>query len=619
MNETLNNPNEKMLIAFDHATKTSQVYMGMLERPRIFNNFENAAYFYREKAISTAREAIHVAVECNDEFTEVKAYKNLFDLLAFDMSVDGKKKLFAECYEPIINILQSIPAKGLQYYQLGHYATNLDIPSAGTFFEKAVELNNENILAEEIFTGNPQLVMHWLERYILDAEKNKQANEYEQLLNDLVKDSDNASDFYFKLAVLLKQQFKDRADHYFRLCIKAGYSAVVEDPTFFTEDYEAEFIEWFKNQLDSQNDIVKLRDICFAKLWESKEDGAFVRSKKLWAEALAEKDLAASCKAYGAFADEGFDWAENWLLDHIENKNAQDAIPDKIIEKWFKLEKKDKHLETCLGMLFVGGRCPELKGRKYYICASRYHLEKGEYVASLACFLKAFDSAEVDGTFDHAEYERELRNAVKSNYVSMITQVLSAKNLYSTANPLKIDTDSYSNFTRKKVNAADSLKLYFSENQFRETIFRGPDAKPCCTRYFLLQQMADISRDSDVEIFKQQEEALRNQARLELDDAIGAFDTMALFVWVTEHLYSESVNDNKAALSVLCKLIETANPNRLDIPYKVLLHYWHLSETDNKLLDTLLYWLFNDNKKVLDPWTEEFDSKTMMIKILESL
>lgn len=619
MNEILNNPNEKVLTAFDLAKKNAQIYMGTLERPHIFNNFEKAAYFYRENAITTARDAVRIAIECNDEISAVKAYKNLFDLLAFDMDVAGKKKLFAECYEPTVNILTSNSAKGLQYYQLGHCARNLDIPSADMFFEKAVELNNENVLVEEIFTGNPQLVMHWLERYILDAEKNKQADEYEQLLNNLVKDNDKASDYYFNLAELLKLQFKDRADRYFRLCIKAGYGAVVEDSTFFTEDYEAEFIEWFKRLLNSLNNVSKLKEICFAKLWESKEAGAFGRSKKLWAESLAEKNFAAGCKAYGAFANEGFDWAENWLLGHIEDKNAQEAISDKVIEKWFRQEKKDKHLETRLGILFVGGRCPELKSKKYYICTSRYHMEKGEYVASLACFLNAFSNEEVKDAFDHSEYERELRNAVKNNYVSMITQILSDKNLYSTINPLRIDTESYSNFTRKKVNAADSLKLYFSKNQFTETIFRGLDARPCCTRYFLLQQMADISGNSDIEIFKQQEHAFRNQARIELDDAIGSYDTMALFVWITERLYSESADNKKAALSVLCKLIEKASPGQMNIPYMVLLHYWRLNVEDHQLLDTLLYWLFNDNNKILDPWTEEFDSKTMMIKIFESL
>ena len=227
MNEILNNPNEKVLTAFDLAKKNAQIYMGTLERPHIFNNFEKAAYFYRENAITTARDAVRIAIECNDEISAVKAYKNLFDLLAFDMDVAGKKKLFAECYEPTVNILTSNSAKGLQYYQLGHCARNLDIPSADMFFEKAVELNNENVLVEEIFTGNPQLVMHWLERYILDAEKNKQADEYEQLLNNLVKDNDKASDYYFNLAELLKLQFKDRADRYFRLCIKAGYGAEI--------------------------------------------------------------------------------------------------------------------------------------------------------------------------------------------------------------------------------------------------------------------------------------------------------------------------------------------------------------------------------------------------------
>ncbi|SHN01801.1 hypothetical protein [Fibrobacter sp. UWB7] len=592
-------------------------YLGERERPVVFYQFDDAAYYYREKAISAVKNAINTAAECGDEISEVQAYKNLFDVIICNLETSEKKKLFKDCYEPLVNILTNDVAKGLLYYQLGHSSEKLDIPSE-SFFENAVKLNNKNVLDEDVFKTNPKFIFDWLELYLTDPAQKDTADEYEKLLTDIVENTESAGEYFYKMANLLKEKsLAERADIYYRLCIPLGYKNAVEDSTFFTENYEDEFIEWFNNQLEKQTDLVAIKNQCFVSLWKANEKNLFSRSKKLWAEKITDKDFKTGCREYSIFADDGFDWAENWLLAEIEDKNVQGAISDNVIERWFNAERKDEQRDIALGMLFVNGRCAHLKNsQKYYICISKYYLEKGEFMAALASFL-CTGKNEISVAFDYSDFEPVLRSAVKSHYVELIQQKIDEKIPGASRNPLPISTDSYGKFTEKKINGLTSLKQYIQTSRLTEKLFRSSTEKPNCTRYFLLNKMAVLAKNSDDIDFREQESSFREQAKLELKDAISDFDTMALCVWLEEHIYSEKADD-KATVTVLCDLIQKIEPKKLTAPYLLLANYWASKKIDDDIVPTVLSWIL-DNSNELDWFKSTTDLKELIKKTFEIL
>ena len=599
--------------SLDYALKCSEEYLGKRERPIIFNRYDDAAFYYREKTINAAKDAIKKAVENADEVAEVKAYKNLFDVLSNNLAGPEQKKLFNECFVPLVEMLTTDKAKGLLYYQLGHNSECLRLPSR-EFFENAVRLNNENVRAEDVFRKNPQFVYLWLERYFNDPEQKDLAKEYEDLLNGLVNGSEEAPEYYFKMGGLFKDNF-EHSDSYYRSCIKLGYKNVAEDPHYFTEDYEGEFVDWFKNRLKESSDVYSAKNTCFAELWKSKGDGAFSCSKKLWAETATEKDFSRGCNEYGVFADEGLEWAESWLLEHVEDKRAQDAISDKLIERWFRSEQNSQKYDSSLGLLFVGGRCTQLqKQGKYHMCISRYYMEKGEYVASMASFLRC--TKETIASF--VDYHRNLRHSVCDNYAVIIRKVVDEKKLYGSRNQIPIKMDSYEKFREMKIHDESSLGVYFNENRLVENVFRGPTDSPNCTRYFLLSHMAKLAENSEDIDFKSQENSFRNQAKKELDDAIGENDVMALFVWIEESLFSDSQEENNAAMSVLCDLIQSVSPQKMPLPYFLLANYWARRNIDDKIIPEILSWLFDDEDE-LDGWKTENDLNAVLKKTYEIL
>ena len=599
--------------SLDCALKCSEEYLGMRERPIIFNRYDDAAFYYREKTINAAKNAIETAVENADEVTEVKAYKNLFDVLSNNLAGPEQKKMFDDCYVPLVEILTTDKAKGLLYYQLGHCSESLQQPSS-EFFENAVKLNNENVLAEDVFRKNPKFVYLWLEHYFNDPEQKNLAKENENLLNSLVNGSEEAAEYYFKMGGLFKDDF-EHSDRYYRDCIKLGYKNVVEDPRYFTEDYEGEFIDWFKSRLKESTDIYSVMDLCFVKLWNSKESGAFSCSKKLWAEIVKEKDFSRGCNEYGTFADEGLEWAENWLLEHIEDKRAQVAVSDCLIERWFRSEQNSQKYDSSLGLLFVGGRCTQLqKQGKYHMCISRYYMEKGEYVASMASFLRC--TKETIASF--IDYHRDLRHSVCNNYAEIILQRAKEKNLFGSQNLIPAKIDSYDKFYDMKIHNVSSLGEYFNKNRLAENIFRERADSPNCTRYFLLNHMAKLAGSSGDIDFKSQEDSFRRQAKKELDDAICEYDVMALFVWIEESLFSDSQEKNNAAIRVLCDLIQSASPRKMPLPYFLLANYWSRRNVDDEIVPKVLSWLFDDGSE-LDSWKLDNDLNVVLKKTYEML
>lgn len=599
--------------SLDYALKCSEEYLGKRERPIIFNRYDDAAFYYREKTINAAKDAVKKAVENADEVAEVKAYKNLFDVLSNNLAGPEQKKLFNECFVPLVEMLATDKAKGLLYYQLGHSSECLRLPSS-EFFENAVKLNNGNVLAEDVFRKNPQFVYLWLERYFNDPEQKDLAKEYEDLLNGLINGSEEAPEYYFKMGGLFKDDF-EHSDSYYRSCIKLGYKKVVEDPRYYTEAYEGEFIDWFKSRLNESTDVYSVMNLCFAELWKSKGNGAFSCSKKLWAEIATEKDFSRGCNEYGTFADEGLEWAESWLLEHVEDKRTQVAMSDGLIERWFRSEKNNQKHDSALGLLFVGGRCPQLQNQgKYHMCISRYYMEKGEYVASMASFLRC--TKETIASF--VDYHRDLRHSVRNNYAEIILQRVNEKKLLGSQNLIPVKIDSYDKFHDMKIHEVSSLGVYFGENRLVENIFRGPKDSPNCTRYFLLKYMAEQARKSDDEVFKSQEESFQNQAAAELNDAIGEYDVMALFVWIEESLFSDSQEKNNAAMSVLCDLIQSASPRKMPLPYFLIANYWTRRNVDDEIIPKVLSWLFDDDSE-LDRWKLENDLNVVLKKTYEML
>lgn len=610
-NVTMNETKE----ALDCARAAVEEFLNVRVRPLVFNRFEDASFYYREKAVASTGAALDKAIECNDEMAEVELYKMLYDLLTETLTIEERQKLFCECFEPAAGLLTSDVAKGQLYYYLGHVSQDMGLSSSSTYYEKAVLLDNEKVLAEPIFKQSPQLVYNWLERYIAVPEKRVRAEEYETLLNSLVEGKTDAGEYYYKLGNLLKPISPERADSYYSKCIRLGYKAAIEDKSFCTEKFEDSFIDCC-DRLMSRGTADIAKDLSLAYLWNASSAGAFSKSKRWFSEKKAEQDFTGACKYYALFADEGFDWADAWLLGHIEDSPVQMSMSDRSIERWF--EQKNKEIEYALGVLFVKGRATYLDNdRKYHVCVSRYRWRKGEICASLASFFQISNKIAA-APLDYAGFERDLCSGVQQNYSKMITEVVQKHGLFGNLSLLPVDSNAYQQFADKKINSYSALSLYFKSNQLNEKLLRGHQDSPNCARYLLLKYMADFVKNSGDEIAQRQEGAFREWADRELLDAIRDGDAMALLLWIEEGVFSDKHDLQRSAIAALCKLIQTVPPKKMPVAYLLLAQVWTYMHIDDDIVPQILSWIL-DKQDDLEWWKSEHSLDEVVKKTFELL
>ena len=610
-NLTINEAKE----ALDGARAAVEEFLNVRVRPLVFNRFEDASFYYREKAVASTGAALDKAIECNDEMAEVELYKMLYDLLTETLTIEERQKLFGECFEPVAGLLTSDVAKGLLYYYLGHVSQDMGLSSSAAYYEKAVLLDNENVLAEPIFKQNPQLAYSWLERYIADPGKLDRAGEYETLLNGLVESKTDAGEYYYKMGNLLKPISPERADSYYSKCIRLGYKAVIEDKSFCTEKFEDSFMDCC-DRLMSRGTADIAKDLSLAFLWNANSAGACSKSKRWFSEKKAEQDFVGACKYYALFADEGFGWADAWLLGHIEEGPVQMSMSDRSIERWF--EQKNKEIECALGALFVNGRATYLgNDRKYHVCVSRYRWKKGEICASVASFFQIANKIDAAPS-DYAGFERDLCSGVRQNYSEMITEVVQKHGLFGSVSLLPVETNAYQKFADKKINACSALSLYFTANQLNEKLIRGHQDSPNCARYLLLKYMADFVKNSGDEIARRQEGAFREWAARELLDAIRDGDAMALLLWIEEGVFSDKRDLQRSAIAALCKLIQTVPPKKMPVAYLLLAQVWTHMRVDDDIVPQILSWIL-DKQDDLEWWKSEHCLDEVVKKTFELL
>lgn len=620
--ESLND--EKVVSALENATNSLGVYEGSQVRTLVFKEFSDANYYYRKKAVLATTQAVKIAEECGDEIAEVKAFDKMYQLLVGNLDTAEKVKFFQDCYLPITQVLKSDEAKGLQYYLMGHRGAELNIPEVPSFFKAAVACDNENVLQEDVFRCNPELVFHWLECFAGCVGKETRAVEYEKLLNNLVKNTADVGAYYYRMACLCKDKQLPQADYYYRECIKLGYKDVVEDPIFCKVDYEREFMEWFNNDPECQRDIEFGIKKCFKNLWASATPTVFESSKKWCAQTSLQASFVEGCKRYSCFADEGFDWAELWILENVAEDRVQQAISDRLIQKWFAVNGDNRQVDLALGRLFIAGRGDFLKNeQKYFLCISKFYLEEGEYTASLASFLQMFDREGLNPC-DFTSHESGLRHAVSCNCVTMIQKDLREANLWCKI-PKKIDESlvCFDFNTKDRPQDYDSLKTYFESGILPDMLFRR-DSLPCCTRYFLLKQIArivgsaDVSGLSDVDasILKAQYAQFKTQSEIELEDAIVSKDMMSLFVWIIEKIAASDIEEQKMGVNVICCLLDLVNLDKMDIPYLLLYNYCLKNKDIPRTTFVTLCWILKDSQKN-EFWNENHSSEEMCRKIFD--
>lgn len=621
-----NSMEESVKNALAVAMACVEEYKGSRVRTSIFKQFEDADYYYKKKAVQAVAESVDAASASGDEIFEVNAYANMYRLLSVGFNKQEKVNLFIDCYCPLLDVLKTDEARGLQNYLMGCRSAELELAESSSYFKSAIELDNENVLADKVFKENPEMIFHWLKCFIGIQEKQGRFSEYEALLNSLVKDAANAGDFYFKLANLFKDNALPQADGYFRKCINLGYRDVVDSQTFYKTEYETDYIKWFNAVPKTLANIKESIAQCFSKLWASAAESAFSCSKQAATQKLLELDFAAGCKVYGRFADAGHKWAEQWLLEHSEEPSVQVSISDDIIAKWFNAKESERKAELALGALFVAGRCRFLdKNQKYYLLISKYYFEKKNYLAALSFFLKMFSSKDF-APCDFKSFEANLRRVVKDKYLEIIENSIRKNGLWIDV-PMQMEEVLTSmNISKCRPFDANFLSDYFAKGCLPAVLFRQDSEAPCCTRYFLLRQMACMVEkavvtglsDAELNIFKAQGEQFKRQAQVELDDAIAAYDVMAVFVWIVDKFSQAGENDRKMAISTLFTIISLVKPGKMQIPYLLLANF--LSRFADSLDPAVvaIRWVLENDAEV-DAWCTEQNAEKLFKKVFEKL
>lgn len=600
-------------------------------RPRIFARFEDADYYYKSRMVEDLCNAINDAVEKQDEFAEIKNYNSLYKVLSEQLPKNEHADFFKECLLPLADILQNESAKGAFYYLLGGYASNLNMPETSNYYRASALLDYDDAIADEKnFRCNADFVYEWLEKHIANADKGARAQELESILNNLIKESEHykfrEGEFCFKLACLRSNNHLEGFDAYYRRCIVLGEKSVVEDNKFYTEDYESEFLQWFDSSLNKGESISIAKNKCLEKLWQVGTQKSFSKSKKKYVETLeAQVNYVQTCNEYSKFADDGFEWAELWLLKNIKKAEVQRCISDILINRWFERVGEDIELEKVLGLLFDSGRCTSLKSSKYHKYIARYKLAKGEYLASVASFCESVD-LEVVKSSGFTTFEKDLRKAVSEKYPTIFMQLLVehgvqqcsfAKNIeraigtpeYNIKNVLtgwKRASDIKS-FVKKNNHKNDRkyIEEYFKSGKLPGILFRDDYDDAMCSRYLLLKKMYSMALasdgynmdDQDCEIFKAQAEQFKIRSEQELTAAISDGNLMALVFWVLNR-FKEC---ESAALLALFALINEFKPKECPIPFLLFSHYWNRTQPDDTRVKKILQWIINDDE-TLELW-----------------
>ncbi len=583
-----------------------------MKRDRVFLRFEDANYYYRATAVERLRQRIKSAEQAHDELAEIKAYEELGALLSAGRDVTWRRKFFNDCLRPMADVFISEKARGYLHDLLGRLAFDNGMVDYIGYFERAVESGNDSVFdREDVLRACPEIIIRWITCYLRKSARDAKVQEREDLLDKIVETRDDASDYYSRLADVLKDRYPQAADRYYRKCIRLGCAFVVDRAEFLSEAYEADYIEWFKSLCASGTRPAEAAEWCFSCLWKVCTGSESHReyADYLWRNG-AQRD-AFVVFVRGAEAE--FNWAEQWLHDHSAEQMVYAELSEALVDFWFKDCEKSLDRQKTLGRYFDhGGGLKYQKDPKYFACIARCRLGDGNILGAVqACigidkvkygWARDFMQIALDGFPD---LRRDVREALRKGVGSLVEKEMSSTEYDSVVIEPEL------NDLRPDVLPPEDLRVlreYVSSGALEISPFRMAGEKPLCSRFMLLKLMENmfaggigLLTNARTRCFLK--DHFSKLADREFRDSVEQGNPMTTFKWLIHHLFTpRNPSDRKEGEAALYRMVSKWQRGDDALPIKLLASYWKFIGRDPEYMLALR--IFFDKDSELRKWVE---------------
>lgn len=575
-----------------------------MRRDRVFLRFENADYYYRFSAIEALQRKINAAIQAEDEFAAVRAYEEMGMLLSAGRDVTWRREFFKDCLKPMEDAFVSEQAVSYLYDFLGRQAFDIGTDDYIGYFERAVEFGNDSVFdKEEILYVHPNIIIRWIKYYLQKFARDAKVEGREALLDRIIATREDASHYYLQLADILKDGYKSVADKYYRKCIRLGSEHVVGREEFLKDNYEADYIEWFRRLCTSGVKPTDAVERCFSPLWKICKGS---ESHREYADALwqsgAENDAVAE---YVRGAEEKFDWAEPWLHAHSSEKMVYAGLSDTLIDLWFKDCEKSLDRQKTLGRCFDHGRGLKYRNDlKYFMCVARCRLGDGDVLGAVRSCIdmdnvnkgKVCDFIEQSTLDRFPDLLRDIRDALRRNVSLLVAEEMASKEYDSVIiDEFGLCSDALPQEDLKV------LRGYVANGVLEVSPFRKIDEKPLCSRYMLLDLMETMfSSGKDFGVNAGTMSFLKRHfgelADREFRDSVNQGNPMTTYKWLIDHLFTPSNSSaQKEGEAALYRMVSKWQCGDDELPIKMLIAYWNYINRGIEYLLALRIFLQNDD------------------------
>lgn len=595
-----------------------------MKRDRVFLRFEDADYYYRSTAVKTLQGKINAAVQAKDELAEIKAYEELGSLLSAGRDVTWRRNFFNDCLRPMADVIVSEKVRGYLQDSLGRQAFDIGMDDYIGYFERAVEFGNDSVFErEEVLRAHPKIIIRWIKCHLQKSARDAKVEEREALLGRIVASRSDAPDFYLELADALKGRYRSAADKYYRRCIRLGCGHVVDSEEFLREDYEADYIEWFKSLCASGVKPAEAAKRCFSPLWKVCKGS---ESHREYADSLwrigAKRDAVAE---YVRGAEAKSDWAELWLHAHSPEQMVYEGLSDALVDLWFKDCEKFPDRQKTLGRFFDhGGGLKYRKDPKYFACVARCRLGDGNVLGAVRACIgmdnemqgRVRDFMEQTALEGFQDLRRDMREALRKNSGSLVKEEIDS------LNSVIIDEFSLSSDALPQEDLR-VLREYVANEVLEVSPFRIAGETPLCSRYLLLDLIEKMFAGGSGPLKSARtmsflKDHFGKLADREFRDSVVQGNPMTTCKWLIHHLFTPGNSSERTeGEAALYRMVSKWQRGDDELPVKLLASYWKFIGRDSEHMMALR--IFLDNDRELRKWVETSDADTLFKLAYESV
>lgn len=603
-----------------------------VKRDRVFLRFEDADYHYRSAAVEALQRKIDAAAQAKDELAEVRAYEELGALLSAGRDMEWRRRFFEDCLRPMTAVFDSGKACGHLHDLLGRLAFDMGLDDYVGYYEKAVELGNDSVIArEDVLREHPELVIGWIRGYLRNSVRDANVEEREALLARIVDSRTDASDYYLSLAEVLRDKYKTAADRYYRNCIRLGCERVANRAEFLAADYEPDYIDWFKSLVYQGVAPVDAVDRCFSRLWSScRGVSGCSKSHQEYADSLwrsgAKRDAVAE---YVRGAEAKFDWAESWLHAHSTDRMVCEGLSADLVDCWFKECEQSIDRQLSLGRYFENGGGDKYRNeQKYYVCIIRCRLQDKDVIGAVqaciqmdvakhGCERGFMEQSALDG---FSELRRDIREALRNDAAALVSREMSSKEYDSVV----VEVGEWS-LCPEALPYEDlkTLRDFARNGELVVSPFRTNGEKPLCCRYMLLEQMAKMFASGmgsgmEARTLEHLREVFGRLADREIEDSMAQNNPLTICRWMIHRLYeTDDSSERRAGEAVLFRFVAKWQRGDDVLPIKLLAAYWNSIGRDPAYMLALRIFLDNDTK--LREWIHVSNANDLFVLAVEAV